>query len=137
MLSEAAEFRWKYKSNDAFQGLLKLHGTLLRPCSSRTRAWQFFCPFPRRRSLARLSSRRRREGWLRGRGPVGRVGRAPPALQAHSRIVVLCNLRVESTVAHGGEQARTDRTTRAGASGSLSCALNPRPYPNGIGPKRD
>ena len=49
-----------------------------------------------------------------------REGRVPPALQAHSQIVALCNLRVESTVAHDGEQARADRTRIAEAGGSPS-----------------
>jgi hypothetical protein len=90
----------------------------------------------RRRCRASMSSWRRRDGWLRGRGPVGCVGRVPPALQAHSRIFALCNLRVESTVAHDGEQARTDRTRRAYAGGSPSYTLNDCPYPNGIGARR-
>jgi hypothetical protein len=49
-----------------------------------------------------------------------RQGRVPPALQAHSEIVALCNLRVESTAAHDGEQARADRTRHTEASGSPS-----------------
>jgi hypothetical protein len=42
----------------------------------------------------------------------------PPVLQAHSGIVALCNLRIESTAAHDGEQARADRTRHAEAGGS-------------------
>jgi hypothetical protein len=49
-----------------------------------------------------------------------RAGRVAPALQAHSQIVALCNWRVESTVAHGGEQARADRTRHAETGGSPS-----------------
>jgi hypothetical protein len=36
----------------------------------------------------------------------------PPALQGHARVVALCDLRVESTVAHGGEQAGADSPSR-------------------------
>jgi hypothetical protein len=53
-----------------------------------------------------------------------REGRVPPALQAHSHIVALCNLRSESTVAHDGEQARADRTRLAEAGGSPRRTLN-------------
>jgi hypothetical protein len=49
-----------------------------------------------------------------------RVGRVPPALQAHSEIATLCDFRVESTAARDGEQARADRTCRAGAGGAPS-----------------
>jgi hypothetical protein len=36
----------------------------------------------------------------------------PRVLHAHSQIVALCTLRMESTVAHDGEQARADRCLR-------------------------
>jgi hypothetical protein len=45
-------------------------------------------------------------------------GRVPPVLRAHSRMIGFCNLRDESAKSHNGEQARADRTRRAGASGS-------------------
>ena len=48
------------------------------------------------------------------------VGRVPPVLQAHSAIVAICTLRIESTVAHDGERARADRTRHAEAGGSPS-----------------
>jgi hypothetical protein len=47
-------------------------------------------------------------------------GRVPPVLQAHAEIVASCTLRVESTVAHDGERARTDRTRHAVDGGSPS-----------------
>jgi hypothetical protein len=38
-------------------------------------------------------------GGTEGRGPSHGEGRVPPVLRAHSRMIGLCNLRVESTVA--------------------------------------
>ena len=80
-------------------------------------------------ACAEMSSRRRWGGWLRGRGPVVREGRVPPVLQAHARIVAFSTLRVESTVAHAGEQARADRTRHTEACGSPSPRLRKRSPP--------
>jgi hypothetical protein len=52
-----------------------------------------------------------------------RLGRVPRVLRAHSPMIGLCNLRIESTQSHNGEQARADRTHHAEAGGSHS------PYP--------
>ncbi len=49
-----------------------------------------------------------------------REGRVPPVLQAHAEVIAWCILRIESTVAHDGEQTRADRTRYAEAGGSPS-----------------
>ena len=51
-----------------------------------------------------------------------REGRVPRVLHAHSQIAAGCTLRMESTCAHDGEQARADRTRHAEAGGSPSCS---------------
>jgi hypothetical protein len=75
-------------------------------------------------------------GGAGGRAPARGEGRVPRVLHAHAQIVALCTLRIESTVAHDGEQARADRCLRhsgptptpAAPSGfALALAATPKP----------
>ena len=60
-----------------------------------------FLPFPSSMSLPCLDIQRAQAwpGGSEGGDPERDAGRVPPALQAHTRMVVVCSLRDESTCA--------------------------------------
>jgi hypothetical protein len=45
-------------------------------------------------------------------------GALPPVLRAHSGMIDVCNLRLESPQSRNGEGSEADRTRHAGARGS-------------------